>query len=428
MRKMKDSGVEWIGEIPVTWNLVQLGSIFSEHKQKNKDMQSENLLSLSYGNIVRKDINTSDGLLPESFEGYNVIDNGDIVLRLTDLQNDQHSLRVGLCHEKGIVTSAYVTLRKRKSALNSKFFYYLIHSYDVRKGFYGMGAGVRQGLNYAGIKKITLVLPTDDEQDCVVAFLDEKMSKVDALIANVQSQIEKLKAYKQSVITEVVTKGLDPTVPMKDSGVEWIGKTPRHWSVSRVGRHATIILGKMLCSSQLTPEHTLEHYYCAANVHFEGVDRSVDKSMWFNNEEKKQYLVQSGDLLVVEGGAGAGGCAIVQSADEPIYIQNSIMILRQPTNFDVRYFRYLLESYVKRGYIDLVCNKATIPHFTKDKLSAVPYPIIPFHEQKLMADYLDDKCRQITQLIAIKQKKIDKLNEYKKSIIYEYVTGKKEVR
>ena len=197
-------------------------------------MQSNNLLSLSYGNIIRKDINTSDGLLPESFEGYNVIDDGDIILRLTDLQNDQKSLRVGLSHEKGIVTSAYVTLRKRNPAMNSQFFYYLIHSYDVRKGFYGMGAGVRQGLNFAGVRKIMLTLPSVDEQTAIAAFLGKKITQVDNLIANVQAQIEKLKAYKQSLITEVVTKGLDPTVPMKDSGVEWIGEIPAHWEVTRI--------------------------------------------------------------------------------------------------------------------------------------------------------------------------------------------------
>lgn len=234
MREMRESGVEWLAEIPTTWDLVQLGSLFSEHKHKNAGLQSENLLSLSYGNIIRKDINTSDGLLPESFEGYNVIDDGDIVLRLTDLQNDQRSLRVGLSHERGIVTSAYVTLRKRSEAINSKFYYYLIHSYDVRKGFYGMGAGVRQGLNYAGCKKIMLTLPPTDEQESIVAVLDEKTAKVDALIANVQAQIEKLKAYKQSLITEIVTKGLDPSVPMKDSGVEWIGEIPKHWGVTRI--------------------------------------------------------------------------------------------------------------------------------------------------------------------------------------------------
>ena len=175
MREMKDSGVEWIGEIPKIWDLVQLGSLFVEHKHKNIGMQSDNLLSLSYGNIIRKDINTSDGLLPESFEGYNVIDDGDIVLRLTDLQNDQRSLRVGLSHEKGIVTSAYVTLRRRNTDMDSKFYYYLIHSYDIRKGFYGMGAGVRQGLNYTGVRKIMLTLPSVGEQHRIVEFLEKRL-------------------------------------------------------------------------------------------------------------------------------------------------------------------------------------------------------------------------------------------------------------
>jgi len=236
MRKIKDSGVAWIGEIPDSWEMVQLGSILSEHKCKNIGMKSENLLSLSYGRVIRKNINTTDGLLPESFEGYNVIDSGDIVLRLTDLQNDQRSLRVGLCSEKGIITSAYTTLRPRKFEIVSKYFYYLMHSYDICKGFYGMGAGVRQGLNYAGIRKIMLTMPPPEEQSAIAECLDKKSMQIDALIANVQEQIEKLKAYKQSLITEVVTKGLDPNVPMKDSGVEWIGEIPEDWEVVKTGR------------------------------------------------------------------------------------------------------------------------------------------------------------------------------------------------
>ena len=197
MRKTKESGVEWLGDIPEQWEIVQLGSLFTEHKHKNSGMQSNNLLSLSYGRIIRKDINTNDGLLPESFEGYNVISSGDIVLRLTDLQNDQRSLRVGLCTEDGIITSAYVTLRSRSTEVDSAFFYYLIHSYDIRKGFYGMGAGVRQGLNFAGVRKIPLVLPPLEEQKAIAMFISDKLSKVDTLISNVQSQIEKLKAYNE---------------------------------------------------------------------------------------------------------------------------------------------------------------------------------------------------------------------------------------
>lgn len=426
MREMKDSGVEWIGDIPVTWDLVQLGSLFSEHKNKNTGMQSNNLLSLSYGNIIRKDINTSDGLLPESFEGYNVIDDGDIVLRLTDLQNDQRSLRVGLSHEKGIVTSAYVTLRKRNPAMNSQFFYYLIHSYDVRKGFYGMGAGVRQGLNFAGVRKIMLTLPSTDEQTAIADYIGKKIAQVDTLIVNVQAQIEKLKAYKQSLITEVVTKGLDPSVPMKDSGVEWAPQIPTAWEMSRVGLHYTIILGKMLCPNQIDDSYTLEKYYCAANVHFGEINSDELKEMWFSPGEKEQYRISVGDMLIVEGGAGAGGCAIV-GQDTDALVQNSVMIVRDRNGEDNRYLRYWIESMVKRGYLDVVCNKATIPHYTKEKLAKTIIPVLPQDEQMQIADFLDEKCAQVDRLIAIKQAKIGKLEQYKRSLIFEYVTGKKEV-
>lgn len=429
MREMKGTGVAWLPEIPVSWNVGFVKQYFDIIKNPSREGEPERVLKLARSGIVEKDVTANEGQMAASYEGYNQVEVGDLLLNPMDLYSGANC---NVSELKGVISPAYSNLRAKKTGtVVPKFYDYYFKSQYWLMAMFAHGKGVsfdnRWTLNNDSLRGYEIPVIPYVLQQRIVERIQADEKKVDALIANVQFQIEKLKAYKQSLITEVVTKGLDPTVPMKDSGVEWIGEIPEHWSVSRVGRHATIILGKMLCSSQLTPEHTLEHYYCAANVHFEGIDRSVDKSMWFNNEEKKQYLVQSGDLLVVEGGAGAGGCAIVQSADEPIYIQNSIMILRQPTNFDVRYFRYLLESYVKRGYVDLVCNKATIPHFTKDKLSAVPYPIIPFHEQKLMADYLDDKCRQITQLIAIKQAKIDKLNEYKKSIIYEYVTGKKEV-
>lgn len=426
MREMKNSASEWIGDIPKAWDVVQLGSLFSEHKNKNAGMQCNNLLSLSYGNIVRKDINTSDGLLPESFEGYNVIDEGDIVLRLTDLQNDQRSLRVGLSHERGIVTSAYVTLRKRNPAMSSQFFYYLIHSYDVRKGFYGMGAGVRQGLNYAGVRKIMLTLPSVNEQTAIAEFLKKKTTQVDALIANVRAQIEKLKVYKQRVIAEAVTKGLDPTAPMKDSGVEWVPQIPATWEMSRVGLHYTIILGKMLCPNQIDDGYTLEKYYCAANVHFGQINSDELKEMWFSPAEKEQYRIFAGDMLIVEGGAGAGGCAIVER-DTDALVQNSVMIVRNRNGVDNRYLRYWIESMVKRGYLDVVCNKATIPHYTKEKLAKTIIPVLPQDEQKQIADFLDTKCSQIDQFIAIKQTKIEKLEQYKRSLIYEYVTGKKEV-
>ena len=202
---MKNSGVEWIGMIPESWNVVQLSSLFYEHKCKNLGMKATNLLSLSYGTIKRKNIATCDGLLPESFEGYNVIDNGDIVLRLTDLQNDQRSLRTGLSMEKGIVTSAYVTLRKRNLNVDVRFMHFFLHAFDVSKGFYGLGSGVRQGLNFDGIRKLTMLLPSIDEQIQIADYLDDKCAKIDKLIAIKQAKIDKLQEYKKSLIYEYVT-------------------------------------------------------------------------------------------------------------------------------------------------------------------------------------------------------------------------------
>ncbi|SDI14332.1 type I restriction enzyme, S subunit [Proteiniclasticum ruminis] len=202
--EMKDSGIEWIGEIPTGWDTLMLAQVFAQVKNKNKDIQETNLLSLSYGNIVKRNIETTDGLLPESFDGYNIIEDGDIVLRLTDLQNDHTSLRVGLSKERGIITSAYITLRK-KINVNEKYLYYFLHSFDVFKGFYGMGAGVRQGLNFSGLKKLKIAIPTIDEQQQIVNHIEIRASKIENLINQKEKLLIDLEMFKKSLIYEYVT-------------------------------------------------------------------------------------------------------------------------------------------------------------------------------------------------------------------------------
>ncbi len=202
--KMKDSGIEWIGEIPEHWEIHPIYYYFEERKHKNSLCKEQNLLSLSYGNIIRKDINALGGLLPESFNTYNIIEKDDIVIRPTDLQNDKRSLRTGLCKEHGIITSAYITLIPKKK-VNSKYFHYLLHSYDIEKVFYNMGNGVRQGLNYSEFAKLLVISPTKDEQKDIVAYLDEKCSSIDSIISTKKQQLEKLEEYKKSLIFEYVT-------------------------------------------------------------------------------------------------------------------------------------------------------------------------------------------------------------------------------
>lgn len=202
--EMKDSGIEWIGEIPKDWEVHPVYVYFEEGKTKNYRMQEQNLLSLSYGRIIRKDINTNGGLLPASFNTYNVVEAGDIIIRPTDLQNDKRSLRTGLVKEQGIITSAYIDLRP-KDNVNSKYYHYLLHSYDIIKVFYNMGNGVRQGLNFSEFAKLLLLEPTTVEQQQIADYLDTKCSEIYSLIADKKRQLDILADYKKSLIYEYVT-------------------------------------------------------------------------------------------------------------------------------------------------------------------------------------------------------------------------------
>lgn len=201
---MKDSGIPWIGQIPAHWKSLYLFQIAKEHFVSNKDIHHQNLLSLSYGNIVRKDINATEGLLPSSFDGYQVVSPGNIILRFTDLQNDHKSLRVGLVKEEGIITSAYVCIEPGDIILPD-YCYFMLHSYDIMKVFYGMGGGLRQSLNYQGIRKLLLPVPPMEEQREIVKFIESKTRKIDSMISSLNAEIERLKEYKQSLISDVVT-------------------------------------------------------------------------------------------------------------------------------------------------------------------------------------------------------------------------------
>lgn len=423
--EMKDSGVEWIGKMPSNWQVKYLFQLVSQVKNKNNGLREKNLLSLSYGKIKRKDIETTDGLLPASFDGYNIIEEGDIVMRLTDLQNDHTSLRIGRATERGIITSAYTTVRPSKET--SPFLYLALHSFDVKKGFYGMGAGVRQGLNYGEVKKVLVPVPPLSEQTAIAAYLDEKCATIDAIIVEAKSSIEGYKSWKASVIFETVTKGLNPNAEMKDSGVEWIGEIPKGWKVSAVKRHYSITLGKMLESVPQSNDATLENYMCASNVKWGGIDTTTNRQMWFSPIEKEEYLLKEGDLLVMEGGATAGTSTIYHGEFTPCYMQNSVNRCRSKDGSLPSFLYYWLFLVNHRGHIDSVCNCATFKHLTKEKLGRIPFVYVPKEEQESIVSYLDRKCSLIDGIILEKEELIRELENYKRSLIFEVVTGKRRV-
>lgn len=200
----KDSGIEWVGRIPAHWPIHPVYSYYGERKNKNRLGKEDNLLSLSYGRVIRKDINTNDGLLPESFNTYNIVEAGDIIIRPTDLQNDKRSLRTGLVKEHGIITSAYIDICPLKQ-VDSRYFHFLLHAYDVMKVFYNMGNGVRQGLNYSEFSRLMVFEPPYEEQVAMADYLETKVTEVDAIIEQKKEQMAVLDAYKRSLIFEYVT-------------------------------------------------------------------------------------------------------------------------------------------------------------------------------------------------------------------------------
>ena len=421
MREMKDSGVEWIGSVPTSWNIMTVGSLL---KVRNEIVNDTDYPPLSV---------TKDGIVPQmkNVAKSDATDNRKMVLANDFVINSRSDRKqsCGVSPFDGSVSLINIVLYPTERApVVSAYLNYLMKNNSFAEEFYRHGHGIVADLwttRWQEMKSILLPVPPMEEQQRILETVSTRTKKVDALIANQQTQIEKLKAYKQSLITEVVTKGLDPDVPMKDSGVEWIGMIPNKWRISRIGLHYSIVLGKMLCPRQTDSTYTLEKYFCAANVHFGEICTDELKEMWFSPTEKRQYHIETGDMLIVEGGAGAGGCAIVQSSTSAL-AQNSIMIVRNLRSTDNRYLCYFIESLVKRGYIDVICNKATIPHFTKEKLSKTQFPVCSQEDQILISDYLDKKCSKIDRLISLKQTRIEKLEQYKKSLIFEYVTGKKE--
>ncbi len=205
---MRDSGVEWLGKVPEHWSVKPAYITFEPTVKKNSDGKETNVLSLSYGRIVKRSVDTNFGLLPESFNTYQIINIGDLVLRLTDLQNDKKSLRVGLAKQNGIITSAYLKL-KCKPMIDSYFAYYLLHSYDTTKVFYGMGGGLRQSMKFEELRRLPILLPEMKEQHNIVKFLTQKIGKFDSLIEASIQKIELMKERKIALISAVVTGKID---------------------------------------------------------------------------------------------------------------------------------------------------------------------------------------------------------------------------
>lgn len=416
---MKNSGIEWIGEIPNDWNLIQNRWLFQEHSVKVGENSSKyQLLSLTTGGVKEKDINSSGGKVPESYDNYQTVEKGDMIFCLFDL--DCSAVFSGLSEVNGMITSAYDVLKPNCNYLNEQFADFWFQYVFSNRYYKIYSKNIRYTVTSDTFKGILTPIPSLKQQKVIGCFLSEKSKQIDILIANQNAQIEKLKEYKHSIITEAVTKGLDPTVPMKESGIEWIGSTPLHWikmsnkvlfkNVS-IKNHGNAMVLSLYRDYGVIPKNSRDDNF---NV------TSLDTDSY--------KYVQPDDLVINKMKAWSGSLAIsdYEGIVSPAYYTCKVNYKYVTKRFIHHYLRNrhlvaLYEMYsagLRTGQWDL-----SIEDFQKIEI------VIPstLEEQDAIARAIDKKCTNIDRLISIKQQKIEKLNEYKKSLIYEYVTGKKDV-
>lgn len=427
MAGYKDSGVEWIGAIPKEWEIHPLRMCLDERKNKNNNGTERNLLSLSYGHIIRKDINTQKGLLPLSFNTYNIVEPSDIIIRPTDLQNDKKSLRVGYVTERGIITSAYFDLYSKNNAIfNTRFGYYLLSGYDAFKIFYGLGNGVRQSVTFKEFAALPAILPSLPEQQRIADFLDTKCGILDRTIDAVSRQIEDLEKYKKALITKTVTKGIckkgEPERAMKDSGVEWIGEVPEEWSVSKVKYNFSTF--------KKIPGKESEKYE-RLSLTMNGVKhREKWTAEGLQPKDFMSYqLLRKGDLVfrLIDLQNPSKSRRVALSHDTGL-ISPAYTILHADNNKMLP--EYAEMFFLMTSYLDVFnalgsCGvRSSINNAELMKISVL---VPPLAEQQQIADYLDEKCKNIDNRVQKRRQQLEWLKEYKKSLIFDYVTGKKRV-
>ena len=432
MREMKNSGVEWLGKIPNHWRIRRIKNLFELRNEKNYEaLEDVNLISLytDKGVVQHSDLTETTGNKAVTADGYKIVKEDDSVVNIIRCWMGA----VGRSAYNGVTSPAY-DVYKPLHDTNSKYYHYLFRTSQFNGECYRYGRGImlmRWRTYSTEFRAISVPLPPKDEQERIVEFLDKKLDDVDRLIGNVQTQIEKLKAYKQSLITEVVTKGLDSTVPMKNSGVEWIGEIPEKWSVVPLKSKFSFGKGLPITKDDLVEEGIPVISYGQIHAKWNtGVTTHENLLRYVNEsylESNSSALVKKGDLIMAdtsEDRDGCGNCAYID-IDETVFAGYHTIILNALNSENNKYFAYLFLTDNWRSQIRKAVSGVKLFSISRRILGCVSV-LVPNNAENIV-NYLDAKCAYIDRLIAIKQAKIEKLEQYKRSLIYEYVTGKKEV-
>lgn len=424
---MKYSGVEWIGEIPENWKLNKIGQLFNLRNEKVSD-KDYSPLSVSKGGIVPQMENVAKS---DASDDRKLVLKGDFAIN----SRSDRKMSCGVSPLDGSVSLINTILYpKNDDVIYNDYMNYLLKNYGFAEEFFRWGHGIVADLwttKWQEMKSIMLPLPSVQKQKATYDFLNQKTEEIDSLIEIENQQIEKLKEYKQAVITEAVTKGLDKNLAMKDSGIEWIGKIPEGWNTIKI-KFTSWLKGRIGWDGLKSGEFIEEGPYLITGTDFIDGGINWDTCVHISEErfmEDELLHIYENDLLITKDGT-IGKLAIVKDCPEKVSLNSGVMIIRNTTKWKYldKYLYYILSSeqfYLWYGLSQ--SGNSTIKHLYQGQFYNFEFTYPDLNEQKKISDYLDEKCADIDKLIEIKKQKIDQLDEYKKSLIYEYVTGKKEV-
>lgn len=421
----KDSGVEWIGEIPESW-IVQRFRWTLKRVSRQPVENDEIVTCFRDGEVTLRKNRREDGFTMSDKEiGYQHICAGDFVIH----GMDGFAGAMGISDSDGKASPVLMAFQPIGTQ-DLRYINYLLRLYAWRNVFLALSTTIRVrscDLNWAKVAPLPLALPSYKEQQAIADYLDAKTAEIDALVADCEREVGLLREYRKAVISEAVTKGLDPDAPMKDSGIEWIGEIPAGWYCAKLGLISVSTLGRMLDTEKQTGD-CLAPYLSNRDVQWFRIDDSDLKEMDFPFEIRGSYEIHDGDLLVCEGGE-VGRSTVWHGPTPAFYFQKAIHRVRFDTSvMDPDFAAYqMFQKAQVTMFREVRKGESTIGHLPGDQLRQLTFAVPPLDEQHDIVAYLDAKTAEIDSLIEAKQQMADKLREYRKSLISEAVTGKFKV-
>lgn len=424
MREMKDSGIEWIGQIPKDWDVVPHKRVMHKVKKICEQYSGEDIISLTMNGVIKRDL-TAGGKMPTSFDGYQYVKPNDLLLCLFDI--DVTPRCVGVVKDYGVTSPAYSRFVMHDGYYNA-YYDYLLRAIDDDKVFVHLSKNLRSSLTESDFGAIKTCVPSLAEQKRIVTFLDAQCAEIDAVLEKTRASIEEYKKLKQAVITQAVTKGIRGDRPMKDSGIEWVGEIANEFAVYKFKYLLKTPMQYGANEAGITFDKTLPRYIRITDITSDGRLKQ-DNRLCIEDTVAKPYILQDGDLLFARSGGTVGKSFLYkQSYGNAAFAGYLIRAVVNRTIAVPEYVYYYTNSSIYDTWKNSIFIQSTIQNIGADRYSNMPI-IVPnnIEEQRSIVEYLNERCVGIDALIRKKQQYLTEIENYKKSLIYEYVTGKREV-